>query len=177
MAEKCIAVHSEVVRLLIEYRTDIFAFIFAAVRDYDAAEEVMQNVSVVVCEKAQEYEPGTNFRAWAREIARRQVLQYSRQSKRSPSPLTSAELEYLAAAFDEAECEGSLGERIEALRACLEKLPDRVRNLVRLRYEERLSVEQMAERSHSKVESVRKALYRGRIALRNCIDRRLGMAG
>jgi RNA polymerase sigma-70 factor (ECF subfamily) len=171
------AVQSDVVRHLIEYRTDIFAFIYAAVRDHHAAEEIMQNVSVVICNKAKEYEPGTNFRAWAREIARRQVLQYGRRNRRGPSALAPCELEYLVAAFDEAERSGLLEDRIDALRACLQTVSQHVRELLRLRYEERLSLEQMAQHSKSNPETIRKALYRARIALRKCIDRRLGMAG
>jgi RNA polymerase sigma-70 factor, ECF subfamily len=169
------AVPSDIVRLLIEHRTDIFAFIFAAVREYHAAEEIMQNVSVVICDKALEYKAGTNFRAWAREIARRQILQFGRQNRRGPSALSPIEIDHLAAAFDEAEKEGLLQDRVEALRQCLETLSKRVRDLVRLRYEERLTLDQMADHLASNPESVRKALYRGRIALRKCIDRRLGM--
>src|SRR5690606_717766 len=93
--------HREVVRLLIENRTQLFGFIFAAMRDYHAAEEVMQNVAVIVCEKASQYQPGSSFRAWVREIARRQVLQYSRQNNRTPFAVAPTDLDYLATAFDE----------------------------------------------------------------------------
>jgi RNA polymerase sigma-70 factor (ECF subfamily) len=165
--------HSEVVRLLIEHRIDLFAFILAAVRDNRAAEEVMQNVAVVICNKSDQYECGTNFRAWAREIARRQILQFNREKKRGPGTLSPSELEYLVTAFDEAERDGLLEDRLNALRACLESLSKAARRFIRLRYEERLSLGQMAERSNLRPESLRKSLYRARIALRKCIDGRL----
>ena len=64
---------SNVVRLLMEHRASLFSYIYTAVRDFDVAEEVFQEVSVAVCESYESFEPGTNFRAWAREIARRRV--------------------------------------------------------------------------------------------------------
>lgn len=169
--------HSEVVKLLIEHRIDLFAFILAAVRDYRVAEDVMQNVAVVICNKVDQYESGTNFRAWAREIARRQILELNRGSKRGPKTLAPSDLEYLVAAFEEAEQGGLLEDRLEALRNCLRNLSKSARQLIRLRYEERLSLSEIAEQSNRKPESLRKALYRGRIALRRCIDRRLKVAG
>lgn len=167
---------SEVFKLLIENRTRLFAFIFTAVRDHHAAEEILQNVAVVVCDKADQYQSGTSFQAWSREIARRQVLQYFRESKRGPSVLAPADLDYLTRAFDEVEKDGRMEERVQALRFCLENSPNFTRELFRFRYEEQLSLEKMADRLGLKSESVRKALYRGRIALRNCIKRRLSLS-
>lgn len=170
------AAHSEVVKLLIEHRSELFAFIFAALRDHHAAEEVMQNVAVVVCDKAKQFQKGSNFRAWAREIARRQVLQYIRESSRVPRAVAPAEIELLANAFQEAERDGLLEDRAEALQACLEGLSMRLSELIRLRYEGRLSLGQLAKRMGLQPESARKALYRARIALRKCIDSRLKTA-
>ena len=169
------AVQSDVVRLLIEHRTQLFAFIFAAMHDYHAAEEVFQDVSVVICNKANSWDPGSSFRSWAFEIARRQVLQFYRESQQRPGALSPSDLEHLASAFSLVEQESSPERRIEALRKCLSKVSGHAKKLFRLRYEEHLKLDQIAERVGGRSETVRKALYRGRIALRKCIDHQLGV--
>ena len=166
----------EVVRLIIESRTELFAFILSAVRDYDAAEDVLQNVSLVLCDKADEYQSGTSFQAWAREIARRKILEYFRRSKRVPDTMPTPDLEQLLTAFNEIERKSMVEERIRALRQCLSLASMQLKELFRLRYEERLSLDQIASRLSKKTETIRKSLYRGRLALRECIDRRLGLA-
>lgn len=112
----------EVVRLLIEERTSLFTFILAIVRDYYAAEDVLQEVSVAVCESSDQFQPGTNFGAWAREIARRRMLASRRAALRFPAALTDDNLPRLEAAFEQVDSQVSTKQRIGALRRCLEML-------------------------------------------------------
>lgn len=167
------AAQAEVFKLLIECRGDLFALILAALRDHHSAEEVMQNVAVVVCEKSEQYQSGTSFRAWAREIARRQILEYLRRCKRGPQAISPSDLDYLVTAFEEVDREGLMVDRAEALRKCLEKSPTNVRQLLHFRYSEQLSLAEIALRAGQEIESVRKSMYRGRMALKRCIDSRL----
>src|SRR5688572_1363173 len=93
----------EAVRLLMEHRACIFAIIYALVRDYQAAEDIFQDVSVAVCQSYGEFEPGTNFAAWAREIARRRLFAHRRAVGRFPKLLSDEGLARLQIAFDNAE--------------------------------------------------------------------------
>lgn len=170
------AAQKEVFKLLIECRSDLFALIFAALRDHHSAEEVMQNVAVVVCEKSGRYQSGTSFRAWAREIARRQILEYLRRRKRGPQAMSPTDLDYLVTAFEEVDHEGLMLDRADALREFLQKSPENVRQILQFRYEEQLSLAEMSNRMGQKSESICKAMYRGRIALKKCIDSRLKLA-
>ena len=163
---------NEIVRLLMEHRGTLFAFIYASVRDYDVAEEVLQDVSVVVCENSESFELGTNFGAWAREIARRRILAYYRTSKRFPSPLSDEELRNLQAGFDAVD-DTSAKQRMASLSKCLESLKPFAKQLIQLRYAGRFSLGEIGERVDRQPESVRKALYRTRQTLRECIERRL----
>lgn len=163
---------NEIVRLLMEHRGTLFAFIFASVRDYDIAEEVLQDVSVVVCENSDSFELGTNFGAWAREIARRRILAYYRTTKRFPCPLSEDELRNLQAGFDAVD-DTSTKLRMASLTKCLEALKPFAKQLIQLRYAARFSLGEIGERVGRQPESVRKALYRTRQTLRECIERRL----
>jgi RNA polymerase sigma-70 factor (ECF subfamily) len=168
--------HGEVVRLLMEHRSSLFAFVLAIVRDYDTAEEVLQEVSVTVCEASDQFQPGTNFGAWTREIARRRILAHNRMVARIPASLTDEDLRRLEAGFATADSQASARERIGALRRCLETLTQASRRLLQLRFAGHCSHREIAEQVDRQPESVRRAIYRSRQALRVCIERRLSVA-
>lgn len=163
---------NEIVRLLMEHRGTLFAFIYASVRDYDATEEILQDVSVAVCESGDSFELGTNFGAWAREIARRRILAHFRDAKRFPDPLSEQELRNLQAGFDAVD-DVTTKARMASLGKCLENLKPFAKRLIQLRYAGRLSLCEIGEQVGRQPESVRKALYRTRQSLRECIERRL----
>ena len=167
---------NEIVRLLMEHRGTLFAFIFASVRDYDVAEEVLQDVSVVICENSESFELGTNFGAWAREIARRRILAYYRNTRRFPSPLSEEELRNLQSGFDAVD-DVTAKLRMASLSKCLETLKPFAKRLIQLRYAGRFSLDEIGEQVDRRPESVRKALYRARQVLRECIERRLRRGG
>ena len=63
-----------VMRLAIEHRSQIWAFLMGLMKDPVRVEDLLQNTYVVICEKWQEYRVGTNFLAWALRIARYEFL-------------------------------------------------------------------------------------------------------
>jgi len=67
----------------------------------------------------------------------------------------------------------TMGEREAALRLCLARLPKAQRQMLSRRYNQGMSVAQIAGELSRPVGSVRQALYRIRGALQACIDRRL----
>jgi RNA polymerase sigma-70 factor (ECF subfamily) len=169
--------HSEVVRLLMEHRSSLFAFILAIVRDYHVAEDVLQETSMAVCEASGKFQLGTNFGAWSREIARRRILAHNRSAARFPLPLSDEEFQKLEAGFSAAEEESEPSARMDALRSCIERLRPLPRRLLQLRYAAGFSLGEIGEQIDRQPESVRKTLYRARQILRQCIERRLRAAG
>jgi len=166
---------SEVLRLLLEHRDSLFAYIFAIVRDFHVAEDLFQEASVAVCESAADFQLGTSFGGWAREIARRRVMAYFRTNRRTGELLEGLSPQLLQEAFDGA-AEPPGHDRLDALRRCLSGLSPLVQQIVHLRFVAQMSLEQIAEHVERQPESVRKALYRGRQLLRECIERRLRQA-
>jgi RNA polymerase sigma-70 factor (ECF subfamily) len=67
--------------------------------------------------------------------------------------------------------------RTGALQECLERLPGRARELVRLRYFDELSAEEIARRTGANGASLRVMLQRVREQLRECIERRMQAEG
>ncbi|MEM7812148.1 MAG: sigma-70 family RNA polymerase sigma factor [Planctomycetota bacterium] len=61
----------------------IFASVLAVVPHRDEAEEVVQDVCVVLWEKFDKFDPSTNFTAWACTVAFRQAKAHTRRSRRA----------------------------------------------------------------------------------------------
>lgn len=162
-------------RLLLEHRDAIFAYILALVRDWNAAEDVFQEVSIVVLQKGQEGQQVETFLPWCREIARRTVLHHRKTSARSRLVLSPEAIDAVDRAFAERdlEVEGHGRDLLQALRRCLQKLPDPLRRLVRLRYDDALSLEDVARRLGRTPGAVQVALSRIRMKLQDCTRRSL----
>ena len=58
----------------LQLRSEFMGYLYAMTRDAELAEEIYQNAAVVVIEKADQPESIRNFRAWAKEVIRRQTL-------------------------------------------------------------------------------------------------------
>jgi RNA polymerase sigma-70 factor (ECF subfamily) len=66
-----------------------------------------------------------------------------------------------------------MGYRMEALRQCMEKLHERSRSLLQLRYEEGLPCAHVAQKLRRSVNAVYQSLSRIHRDLRQCVERRL----
>jgi len=165
------------IKELLRYQGEFMAYLMAITRDYAAAEEVFQNAAVVIIEGATAGEPIRNFRAWAKEIVRRQALYYLRkqgQQARHLRPIDPDLFEAISEAFLE-EDEGP-GVELQALRQCLQKVPAPQRRMLAMRYEGRASFEQIGRAVGTTPGAVQRALSRLRKALYECVQTTLRKA-
>lgn len=164
---------TDILRLLMEYRTALYSYILAITRDAHSSEDVFQETSMVIWEKRGTYQPNTSFKAWSREIARRTILARRRKDIRFPVLLSDDEMKLLGEGFDEAEKEFQSDEYVDALKQCTGELRSHDRHLIDLRYVKDFSMQQISEVLGIQSESVRKLLYRIRKSLKFCIQSRL----
>src|SRR5213080_4118655 len=64
--------------LMTRHQRQVFSYIYVLVPNRADAEDLLQETSLVICEKFHEFRPGTDFVAWACQIAYWRV-RYSRQ--------------------------------------------------------------------------------------------------
>src|SRR5437667_11409220 len=64
--------------LMTRHQRQIFSYIYVLVPNRPDAEDLLQETSLVICEKFHEFREGTDFVAWACQIAYWRV-RYSRQ--------------------------------------------------------------------------------------------------
>ncbi len=126
-------------------------------------------------EKFDEYELGTNFRAWASRIAYFKVLEHRRAAGADRIVFSAELVEAIDKTLEE---ESPLLElRREALRGCVEKLSPQDRQLIELRYEPEATVAQVAETVGRSNDAIYKAVSRIHGSLFDCIERALRQEG
>lgn len=157
----------EFIHLYVGNERCIYAYIYTLLYDWMATEDVLQEAAKVMWIKFHEFEPGTDFLAWALCIAHYQVLKYRKSQSTKKMVFNSQLIEDLAR-YAETYAHEDTREQ-EALRNCLSKLSERDRELLELRYEINTSVRTVAQRVGRGVNAIYKALNRIHTQLYHCI--------
>lgn len=162
-------------RLMTQHQRRIFGYIYTLVPDRHDAEDILQETSLVICEKFDQFSEGTDFVAWACQIAYWEVRRARQKYARSKVVFDQDTVDAIAQTA--AEMAPEISQRREALGTCLGKLHPRDRELVLTRYEPGSGVEEAARRSGRSVEAAYKALGRIRKLLFDCVTNRLAPEG
>ena len=170
MAEMSMNLSDDFILELTQCQQRLYGYIYRRVANRDQAMEVLQQTNLVLCRKADDFEPGTNFNAWAATVAHYQILSYRKTLARDRLVFTDD----VRAAIDEGEEENEMREgMLKHLRHCFTKMSDENQALMKLRYERELSMDQLAHEIGKKVVAVRVKLHRLRRGLRDCVETRL----
>lgn len=154
-------------KLFLQNAVALRGFILGLVRQPEAADDVLQEVFVVVSQQAVVFRPDGNFLAWARGIARNKVFDYYRRNRSAPRLVDEELLELLAIAAEERVDEWA--ERRAALAQCIQQLAPRARQILELRYADQpFAPPQIADRLGWTVNAVHVALTRARKFLQEC---------
>ncbi|MEZ5303933.1 MAG: sigma-70 family RNA polymerase sigma factor [Verrucomicrobiales bacterium] len=164
----------EIVQNLLAMQPRLRGYIRTLVPSTADGEDVLQETNMVIWRKAEDFEPGTNFSAWACKIAYFQVLAFRQRMARSKLTFDGELLEQIAEEAEEVADEFS--PRREALRACLNALTDSQQRMLQLRYAHGGGIERIAEEFDRPLGSVRQALYRIRGRLAECIEKRIAQS-
>ncbi|MBI5690163.1 MAG: sigma-70 family RNA polymerase sigma factor [Verrucomicrobia bacterium] len=157
--------------LITRHQRQIFSYIYTLVPDRPDAEDLLQETCVVICEKFEEFTPGTDFVAWACQIAWWRI-RYARQ-KFARSKVVFDDEVLAKVALTASALREELDDRHEALAGCLQKLAPRDRELLLTRYEPGGGVAEAAERTGRSLDAAYKALNRLRKLLHDCVTHEL----
>ena len=170
---------NDVLKELLGFRSELFGFIRAIVRNTHDAEDLFQEVARIVLEKSGEGTEVLDFRAWAKEIARRQVLQHFRalRARKAASVPTEEMADLVSAVYmKHSPAPGELTEEVDALRACMGKMPEKNAELMRQRFAMDQGYDAIAQAVRGSEAAIRRMVSRLRILLMDCVRRRLGVA-
>ncbi len=170
--------HSEQVRedvfldLFSSHQVQIYAYVRAILRHREDADDLFQEISITLWEKFDAFEPGTNFIAWACQIARFHIANFVRRKSRSRVYFSDVLQLQLAEVQSQQDSKERTARR-EALRECVKKLRPADQELITQRYANLLSVSELAERIGRPARGIHNSLARIRQALLECINRTL----
>lgn len=153
----------------------VFAFILSIEPNMQHAEDILQEVALVIVRKYDTYEKGSSFVAWAIGIARVELLRQRRKYARDRHVFDEALIQQVATLYQARS--DQVFEMKSALSMCISKLPGHGQKLLRMRYSWGLEIKKIANQMGMTVNSVFVALHRIRMSLQNCIRRQLDAMG
>lgn len=163
---------SQIVALLTDIQSALRLYVQALMPGDPSAKDVAQHANATLWRKREDFELGTNFKAWAFSVARYEVLNYRKQQARDARFVFSEDLETrfaeeLPGHSDEVE------RRHAALQVCLGKLREKDRELLLHRYAKEGTLADFARRMGRSVGGLKVSLHRLRNTLLGCIEKRI----
>jgi RNA polymerase sigma-70 factor, ECF subfamily len=162
---------TDFLRLYSASQARVFSYIFSLLPNWHDCEEVFQDMSVVLWRAFDDFQPGTDFRSWAFKIAFHQVLSYRKRIKRSSLVLGDRAMEAIANEIERNT--GGLDDQLEALAQCVERLPERSREILDRCYQPGTNTKTAAAAMGRPAGTIYKALTRIRQLLFDCIRQSL----
>ena len=163
------------VALFVRNEAAIHSFVLTLLPDLVEAEEVVQQASLTMWRKFDQYTPGTNFRNWAFQIAKFTALNHIAKTRRERQRFQEGLVEMLAERATERTDQLELQRR--ALAFCIEKLAIDDRQLLAGCYAEGARINAVAEQLGQTANALYKRLNRLRANLLKCVQHRLGLEG
>ena len=163
-------------RLIEQYQYRLFRYLVYITGDNARAEDFFQETWIRVLERGHQYDGKSKFEAWLFAIARHLVIDWQRSKKaQSLDALTDPEQEspmQFANEKDPSPLQQALAkESEENVQSSLKKIPVIYREVLVLRFQEELRIEEMAGVLSIPVSTVKSRLYRGLDALRGALQR------
>ncbi len=165
----------EFVRLLTGQQRQLYLYIIALLPNPADVDDVLQATNMVLWSKADEFEPGSDFGAWARQVAYFEVLAFRKRKRQGRLLFNTNLLDVMAAEWEDTA--DRLEARRQALETCLEKLRPKDRDLLAKRYGSGNTVLEIAGQVSRPVKSIYRSLERMRMTLLECIRRQLTVGG
>jgi RNA polymerase sigma-70 factor len=154
------------------------AFVASLLLNLNDVDDVAQDVFLRALERLNKVEDVQALVAFLRGIARNVVRERRRKFAREENAFARLVFDrHDTAAISESQTSLSDLETLKAVQACLDRLPDRSREMLELCYSEELNSEQIGGQLTLNGPAVRAALRRARVALLDCLRSSCPTAG
>lgn len=155
------------------YHSQLYAYIFAIVRNRVDADDIFQSVYLILWRKFESFDPdSSHFYPWARQTAKLVVYSFIRHKNKLSNCVEGDLLDSLTETVYE-DLSNDTGLYLAALRRCRNKLDAADKELLELRYSHDLGSREIAGRLQRPQTSVCRSLNRIRNWLYECIEMEL----
>ena len=140
-------------------------------RDDAVVDDLFQEVMLVAWRRLDECDLDRPFGPWLRGIASRLVLAHYRKQKMVPVVMHDAVLNVIDRHFENINslAGDTWDDKVVALRACIDQLPEKHKGVITGKYFDGLSVASLADRLGVTLEACKKRMQRGRTMLAKCL--------
>jgi RNA polymerase sigma-70 factor, ECF subfamily len=160
--------YEQFMQLFARVRENLFAYIFTMLPHWSDAEDVFQQTSLVLWRKFGEFEPGSNFLAWACRVAFFEVRNFRRVAGRDRLRFNDALLDQLA---QERLVDPEIASRKrDFLIDCISKLSDDQRTLLVRTYSDEMNIRQLADELNRSPQTLYNRLNLIRRSLFDCVE-------
>lgn len=163
-------------RLIEQYQFRLFRYLLHLTANRERAEDFFQETWLRVLERGHQYDGKWKFEAWLFAIARNLVLDWHRRKK--PQSIDSLAGSEEDATFDvrDEHSESPLDQVLQAeqkssVQQSLEKVPAIYREVLVLRFQEEMQLDEIAGVTGAPISTVKSRLYRGLDALKITMQR------
>lgn len=160
---------SQIIDLMTEYQSKLFAYIYSQTTDPEATQEILQETNIVIWKKREQFEFGTSFNAWSQSIAYFQIKAFRQKRRRDRLVFDDEVMDRMSDKAEELEEKYDI--RKEKLKVCIGKLKERYRHIVKKRYQDGISVNRIAEEEGIPANTVTQSLFRVRQKLIECVKK------
>jgi len=166
---------TDFVRCWTQHQNEVARYLHSMVPRAADAAEILQDVSVRLWEKWDQYDQSRPFAPWAIRFAYLEVLKWRQKHAREKLVFSESLLEQIHTRHEE---EAPVMEaRRKALEGCLEKLNEQQRKWVALRYGAYGSIKASAEKTGVSMHKLYYALEKIRAQLLDCVEQALRKEG
>jgi len=147
-------------RLYDYFGQQVYSLAYAVVQNREAAEEITQDVFLKVWNKLEQYERGTNFRAWLLQMTRNQAIDHIRREKKHSDRSAIWNMDDLGGPSN------LLDDDARWIRRALGDLSDPQRKAIELAFLQGLTHQQIADRLDAPLGTVKTRIRDGLQRLR-----------
>lgn len=158
------------------HATSIRLYVRSLMPGYEGADDLTQETLLKLWQKRESFTPGSNFKAWAFQIARYLVLNQRRRLANSKVTLLDDELLNRIDQHWREEPAPQMDEEMGALASCMSQLSPEDRQLLQARYFSRMPLKDHATALGIRLSTLRARLFRLRVALARDIEERVAGA-
>ena len=162
------------VKLWTVHEPQIRGCILLWVPAWSDAQDVAQQVSLVLWRKFDQLQPGTSFLAWALAIAKLESKNYWKRQARERRLFSDRFVDIVAQ--EASVMVEDMDQRRNMLKYCIDRLKPPQRQMLLRRYLQDETVEEIARMMDRSVDSVYKAIARVRSSLLKCVGRQMALA-
>ncbi|MEO0510173.1 MAG: sigma-70 family RNA polymerase sigma factor [Verrucomicrobiota bacterium] len=157
--------------LMHEHQPMLQSYLFGIVRDRHLAEEIAQITFIKAYKNLSRLQKKSSFPAWIRKIGRNTAFDELKKMNREvvTDPEIFLGMEDVFSRYDDSRQADNWRERVNEVKSCFHKLPERLLNIAKMHYQDRLKAKEIASELSLNLATVLKRLERARNSIRSCL--------